>query len=206
MAASPASAAITATTPGCIASPTAFANAFLNAIPEPDTPQNVAAVVAWELAEGGNWHNAARLNPLDTTQMESGSSAINKVGVQAYTNWLQGVQATVTTIKNGNYLGVLSALHAGNSATAVAQAVGSSKWGTPDFSSLVGTPYAPTNPSWQPSCTTQSSNKQAVQMVRNPAGPGYWLLSAQGGVCLLYTSDAADEEDSVDLGGRRIIK
>ena len=26
------------------------------------------------------------------------------------------------------------------------------------------------------------------------------------GSCLLYTSDAADEEDSVDLGGRRIIK
>eukprot|EP00658_Telonema_sp_P-2_P063538 TRINITY_DN52296_c0_g2_i1.p1 TRINITY_DN52296_c0_g2~~TRINITY_DN52296_c0_g2_i1.p1 ORF type:complete len:104 (-),score=36.01 TRINITY_DN52296_c0_g2_i1:27-338(-) len=26
------------------------------------------------------------------------------------------------------------------------------------------------------------------------------------GFCLLYTSDAADEEDSVDLGGRRIIK
>src|SRR5665648_1301873 len=30
-------------------------------------------------------------------------------------------------------------------------------------------------------------------------------LSAPWG-CLLYTSDAADEEDSVDLGGRRIIK
>src|SRR5665648_1036668 len=27
-----------------------------------------------------------------------------------------------------------------------------------------------------------------------------------GYACLLYTSDAADEEDSVDLGGRRIIK
>src|SRR5664279_3266885 len=25
-------------------------------------------------------------------------------------------------------------------------------------------------------------------------------------LCLLYTSDAADEEDSVDIGGRRIIK
>ena len=25
-------------------------------------------------------------------------------------------------------------------------------------------------------------------------------------ICLLYTSDAADEEDSVDFGGRRIIK
>eukprot|EP00656_Telonema_subtile_P006081 TRINITY_DN12790_c0_g1_i2.p1 TRINITY_DN12790_c0_g1~~TRINITY_DN12790_c0_g1_i2.p1 ORF type:complete len:135 (-),score=16.31 TRINITY_DN12790_c0_g1_i2:59-463(-) len=30
------------------------------------------------------------------------------------------------------------------------------------------------------------------------------LTSAR--TCLLYTSDAADEEDSVDLGGRRIIK
>src|SRR5665648_1176404 len=28
----------------------------------------------------------------------------------------------------------------------------------------------------------------------------------QHAICLLYTSDAADEEDSVDLGGRRIIK
>mgnify|MGYP003381696565 CR=1 FL=1 len=30
------------------------------------------------------------------------------------------------------------------------------------------------------------------------------LLGA--GACLLYTSDAADERSSVDLGGRRIIK
>ena len=36
------------------------------------------------------------------------------------------------------------------------------------------------------------------------------LLREQGHLCayccLLYTSDAADEEDSVDFGGRRIIK
>ncbi|VDG23629.1 elongation factor G [Lactobacillus farciminis KCTC 3681 = DSM] [Lactiplantibacillus mudanjiangensis] len=31
-----------------------------------------------------------------------------------------------------------------------------------------------------------------------------WRLLAH--YCLLYTSDAADEEDRVDLGGRRIIK
>ena len=30
--------------------------------------------------------------------------------------------------------------------------------------------------------------------------------SKHGGICLLYTSDAADERSSVDLGGRRIIK
>ena len=35
------------------------------------------------------------------------------------------------------------------------------------------------------------------------------LNKTQGAIpsrCLLYTSDAADEEDSVDIGGRRIIK
>eukprot|EP00658_Telonema_sp_P-2_P006583 TRINITY_DN12489_c0_g3_i1.p1 TRINITY_DN12489_c0_g3~~TRINITY_DN12489_c0_g3_i1.p1 ORF type:complete len:233 (+),score=70.10 TRINITY_DN12489_c0_g3_i1:46-699(+) len=32
------------------------------------------------------------------------------------------------------------------------------------------------------------------------------LVDVSGNTCLLYTSDAADEEDSVDLGGRRIIK
>ena len=32
------------------------------------------------------------------------------------------------------------------------------------------------------------------------------LPFSQCGVCLLYTSDAADEGLGVDLGGRRIIK
>ena len=31
-------------------------------------------------------------------------------------------------------------------------------------------------------------------------------VGGRTGVCLLYTSDAADERSSVDLGGRRIIK
>ena len=31
-------------------------------------------------------------------------------------------------------------------------------------------------------------------------------IGGLGGACLLYTSDAADERSSVDLGGRRIIK
>ena len=31
-------------------------------------------------------------------------------------------------------------------------------------------------------------------------------IGNDGGFCLLYTSDAADERSSVDLGGRRIIK
>ena len=35
------------------------------------------------------------------------------------------------------------------------------------------------------------------------AGRGDWVTIY---ACLLYTSDAADERSSVDLGGRRIIK
>src|SRR5678816_2361832 len=36
--------------------------------------------------------------------------------------------------------------------------------------------------------------------------PPFWLLRCSCCICLLYTSDAADERSSVDLGGRRIIK
>ena len=50
---------------------------------------------------------------------------------------------------------------------------------------------------------------QTVQLAATPIGlpPGKdaWSFRLPQS-CLLYTSDAADEEDSVDLGGRRIIK
>src|SRR5664280_1848709 len=36
-------------------------------------------------------------------------------------------------------------------------------------------------------------------------GPTPSTAARRSSLCLLYTSDAADEEDSVDLGGRRII-
>ena len=35
---------------------------------------------------------------------------------------------------------------------------------------------------------------------------GLTTLAIRAFICLLYTSDAADERSSVDLGGRRIIK
>ena len=39
-----------------------------------------------------------------------------------------------------------------------------------------------------------------------PSGIRQVQRSQQRSACLLYTSDAADERSSVDLGGRRIIK
>ena len=42
----------------------------------------------------------------------------------------------------------------------------------------------------------------AAQLLNSDLGSRLVVVSA----CLLYTSDAADERSSVDLGGRRIIK
>ena len=45
------------------------------------------------------------------------------------------------------------------------------------------------------------------QTARRPDGPGTGRgICPRRCTCLLYTSDAADERSSVDLGGRRIIK
>ena len=47
----------------------------------------------------------------------------------------------------------------------------------------------------------------AVVDLDRGAPRGQWFgWDAKAEVCLLYTSDAADERSSVDLGGRRIIK
>src|SRR5674536_24119 len=53
------------------------------------------------------------------------------------------------------------------------------------------------------SCSAQNRRNNPLcrtgQKRKNPCRSAYRYCS-----CLLYTSDAADEEDSVDLGGRRI--
>ena len=47
--------------------------------------------------------------------------------------------------------------------------------------------------------------QQRLARLRRPAGDGGDIVH-EAHVCLLYTSDAADERSSVDLGGRRLIK
>jgi hypothetical protein len=113
--------------------PSSWAGALLSAGGWPQTACNLGAVEAWEAAEGGNWENSAAYNPLDTTQPESGSSTMNSVGVRAYPSWQAGFQATLATLENGNYPGILSALRAGDSAQSVANAVAASPWGTGSF-------------------------------------------------------------------------
>ena len=55
------------------------------------------------------------------------------------------------------------------------------------------------------------NNAEGVTKLTTETGAGQWgsalaFATAQYGICLLYTSDAADERSSVDLGGRRILK
>jgi peptidoglycan hydrolase CwlO-like protein len=114
-----------------------WAKALLVAMRFPVTADNVAAIAAWEMAEGGHWYNTAYFNPLNTTQSMPGATVFNSVGVKAYTSWKQGLEATVITMKNGYYDAIIAALRRGNDASAVAAAVGASPWGTGDFSRLL---------------------------------------------------------------------
>ena len=102
---------------GNISSPQQWASALLGALGDPTTGANIGSLVNWAAREGGNWHNTAYYNPINTTQVMPGSTAMNKlgggVGVQAYTSWQQGIQATVKTLQNGLYGDILAAFQTG---------------------------------------------------------------------------------------------
>ncbi|HMK91827.1 MAG TPA: hypothetical protein VK576_02410 [Thermoleophilia bacterium] len=117
--------------------PLTWANALLQQLGMPLTRANLTAIVAWELAEGGHWHNTAHYNPLNTTMPEPGATSMNSVGVKAYLSWAQGFTATIATLRNGYYGGILAALRAGDDPYAVAAAVAASPWGTGNFSGLI---------------------------------------------------------------------
>lgn len=127
--------------PNSIVTPLDWARVVISQLGVPDTSANEQALVAWAATEGGNWHNTARFNPLGTTLQLPGSTVMaggNSAGVQSYTSWQQGVQATVQMLQQANMSNILAALRSGNDAAAVAHAVGSSPWGTPDFSASIG--------------------------------------------------------------------
>lgn len=110
--------------------PADFAIALLRTLGAPLTPSNVEALVRWQHLEGGAWNNVAQFNPINTSMRMPGSHSINGAGVQAYTSWTEGLTATMATLNNGMYRGIVAALRAGTSAQAVYSAIASSPWGT----------------------------------------------------------------------------
>lgn len=108
-----------------------FMRTVLTRLGAPVTAQNLQFMYAWAQAEGGDTHNDASWNPLNTTQAFGSSRSINKVGVKAYSSFADGVEATVKTLTNGRYSPIVSGLQSGTStATQLAQQVAKSPWGT----------------------------------------------------------------------------
>ena len=100
---------------------------LLDRLGAPVTSENLRALHAWVGAES---NAASLLNPLATTEDAPGARNANSVGVKGYPNDEIGLDATVRTLHNGHYPGILAALAHGNSALAVTNAVAASPWGT----------------------------------------------------------------------------
>ena len=133
--------------------PTSFATGLLKGLGDPTTPANVNGIVGWEAREGGNWHNSANANPLNTTESAPGATSMNGVGVKSYLNWNQGLNATKATLENGNYGDILGALKAGRGLQGNLH--GLSTWSGGGYSSISPTTYnvPPSNGVRQPTGT-----------------------------------------------------
>jgi hypothetical protein len=88
---------------------------------------------------GGPLAQPGPVQPLNTTQPEPDATSTNPAGVKSYTSWDQGLTATVSTLMNGRYSDILSALATGSSAQDVVSAVTSSPWGTKTITLANGT-------------------------------------------------------------------
>lgn len=106
-----------------------WAVALLKAVGINPTKQAVNNVIAWEKAEGGNWNNTAKFNPLNTTLKTKNSSIMaggSSAGVQSYGSWNEGLNATVNTLRN--YPQIVSSF--AGSFSHFQSVVSSSSWGT----------------------------------------------------------------------------
>lgn len=93
----------------------------------PLNDHNAKFMDAWHKAEGGR----ARFNPLNTTQPWPRATNFNSAGVKSYKTRRNGIDATVKTLKNGNYGKILRLLRKGNADYRdLADAVEASPWGT----------------------------------------------------------------------------
>ena len=104
-----------------------FATMLLGGLGAKATPEAINNVMFWEGKEGGNWNNTAKFNPLNTSYTLPGSTNFNTKkpggGVQAYTSWDQGLQATLSTLTGKDasargYTAIVDFLKKGGGSTA----------------------------------------------------------------------------------------
>lgn len=149
--------------------PAEWAKAVLTQIGAPTTSANIKAMVSWAQAEGGNWKNSAKYNPINTELGQPGSTSMGGGSkVQSYTTWQQGIAAAAQTIKQPNMAPILAALKGGQGCGALATALSKAPWGT--SASLVakncGQPYNPGSPT--PATTLAKTTPTSGGLDLNP--------------------------------------
>lgn len=135
---------------------TEWAKALLSQLGAKPTADTLSAVKEWMNKEGGHWKNTAGYNPLNTTYEMSGSSLMDggpgrAAGVRHYTDWKQGLNATVKTLtgslsKERGYDKIVSLLRSGAKKDEIMDAVLDSSWGTGKGSGTGSDTGATTNP------------------------------------------------------------
>jgi len=159
-----------------------FIDGVLRAIGAPLTTTNRLLLAAWASAEG----TKAKFNPLATTQPAAGASNFNSVGVKNYRSFQQGVQATATTLQNGHYQGIVSALRRGDVAP-----------------NDVVNRYAREFDTWGTGAGAVSSQVHSLTSGQGSAlfpGVGKWLTSLPGGD-LLFGGGPGNIQGDIASGG-----
>jgi len=117
--------------PGLIGAGTTFghwAHLLLGHLEAPTCRDNLAVIVAWEVAEG----TAAAYNPLASTHDFPGATDFNAVGVKNYPSLEAGLQATIETLRLGatthGYGAILAGLAECAPAQTTATAINASDW------------------------------------------------------------------------------
>lgn len=150
----------------------------LRGLGAPVTTQNLAFLSTWQRYEGGHTNNDARHNYLNTTLNAPGATgSINSVGVKAFASHGDGINATVATLKNGRYGGIVAGLRSGDPYRAPGVASGLSTWLSGKPNSKAGLSYAgkvlgqPVSAYAPPK--TKAEKAGADAFVASPAGVAY---------------------------------
>lgn len=95
-----------------MATPKEASIVLLHRLGIPVTSNRVAGLVAFAAIEGGHWAPNLRgsFNPWNTTLRLPGSRSITPIGVQAYKDWSQGIEANAKTMAQSNMRAMIDAL------------------------------------------------------------------------------------------------
>lgn len=148
---------------------TEWAKALLTQLGAKTNADTLGAVKEWMAKEGGHWNNSAGYNPLNSTYSMSGSTLMDAgpgrdAGVRHYTDWKQGLNATVNTLTGSNskargYDKIVGLLKSGAKKDEIMAAVMGSSWGTGSGSS-----------SSSNSSSTQGDKDAAIKALAGVAG------------------------------------